>query len=184
MDHAPASIDVDATDVLVAWSRMAGDAVGDDFARARRRAARLGAHVRRGASGTVVEFGFWAPTLKARRVPDDRLRLELFLAPPGLDPARPPETARFVRQRLPLTRDGDYLWAAVRGLPIGTRECLGALVALAEADEHGAWRQLPDPRAAAARCEGRGRRAADPVRVLSERVRRHPAAAAGADDRA
>jgi hypothetical protein len=148
MDHAPARIDADATDALVAWSREAGDAGADDFARARRRAARLGALVRHGTAGCVVEFGFWAPDLAARRVPDDRVRLELFLPPADLEPGRPPEAARFVRRRLPLRRDGAYLWAAVRGLPIGTRERLGALYALAEADEHGAWRQRPDPLAA------------------------------------
>jgi hypothetical protein len=148
MPDAPARFDADATAALVAWSREAGDTGADDFARARRRAARLGAHVRRGDAGTVVEFGFWAPDLVARRVPGGRVRLELFLPPSGLDAARPPEAARFVRQRLPLVRDGAYLWAAVRGLPVGTREGLGVLYALAVADEHGAWRQLPDPLAA------------------------------------
>ena len=148
MPDAPARLDADATAALVAASRADGDADTDDFARARRRATRLGAHVRRGAPGTVVEFGFWAPELEARRVPDERMRLELFLPPADLDPARPPETARFVRRRLPLARDGAYLWAAVRGLPVGDRGRLGALYALGVADEHGAWRQLPDPLAA------------------------------------
>ncbi len=148
MHDPPARIDADATTALVAWSRSAGDADTDDFARARRRAARLGARVRRDAAGIVVEFGFWAPALAARRLPDDRVRLELFLPPSGLDPARPPETARFVRQRLPLTRDGDYLWAVARGLPVGDGGRLGALYALAHADEHGRWRSLPDPLAA------------------------------------
>jgi len=155
MPDARARIDADATAALVAWSRAGDDADADAFARARRRATRLGAHVRRGVTGAVVEIGFWAPALQcrapdleARRVPDDRVCLELYLPPTGVDPARPPEVARFVRQRLPLVRHGAYLWAAVRGLPVGTRERLGALYALAHADEHGAWRQLPDPLAA------------------------------------
>ncbi len=148
MPDTTARIDADATAALVAWSREAGAAGGDDFACARRRAARLGAHVRHGTAGTVVEFGFWAPDLEARRVPDERIRLELYLPPAGLDPARPSAAARFVRQRLPLVREGAYLWAVVAGLPIGTRERLGALVALAVADEHGTWRRLPDPLAA------------------------------------
>jgi hypothetical protein len=149
MGHALVHIDHDATAALVAWSREVGGHAADDaFARARRRAARLGAHVRPDTSGTLIEFGFWAPDLEARRVPDERVRLELLLPPADLDPASPPEVARFVRQRLPLVRDGAYLWAAVRGLPVGTRGQLGALYALAHADEHGRWRSLPDPLAA------------------------------------
>jgi hypothetical protein len=148
MDHDPARIDHDATEALVARSRDVDGADGDAFARARRRAAWLGAHVRHGASGTLVEFGFWAPDLEARRVPDARVRLELHLPLGDVDPSEAEQTARFVRRRLPLRRYGAYLWAAVRGLPIGERARLGGLYALAHADEHGRWRSLPDPLAA------------------------------------
>jgi len=159
MPEAAVRTDLAATDALVAWSQgcaagrqgCAAGRQGEDaspFAVARRRALRLGAHVRHADGEPLVEFGFWAPDLEARRVPDERVRLELFLPPADLDPASPPEVARFVRRRLPFVRDGAYLWAAVRGLPVGTQGRLGALYALAHADEHGRWRSLPDPLAA------------------------------------
>jgi hypothetical protein len=92
-----------------------------------------------------VEFGFWAHDLDDRRVPDERVRLELYLPQGQVDPAAPPSVARFTRLRLPLERDGGFFWAVVRGLPIGSRARLGALYALAFADEHGTWTTRPDP---------------------------------------
>lgn len=158
MPVAAVRIDPAATDALVAWSQGCAGRRGHDAARqgcaaspfavARWRALRLGAHVRHADGEPLVEFGFWAPDLEARRVPDERVRLELHLPLSDVDPSRTGQTARFVRRRLPLRRDGAYLWAAVRGLPIGERGRLGALYALAHADEHGQWRSLPDPLAA------------------------------------
>ena len=144
MTQATIRFDDDAAATLVAWSRHSnelaaampeaissvgtadapGESVARDgqqaFAAARLRARRLGATVVADDAGGVVEFGFWAQDLHARQVPDERLRL-------------------------PLRRDGAFLWSAVRGLPVGSRERLGALYWLAFADEHGTWSTRPDP---------------------------------------
>ncbi len=140
--ETPPTVDRDASRALAAWSRGLEH---DAFAAARTRARRLGAHVVRDAAGERVEFGFWAHDLDDRRLPDERVRLELYLPQDAIDPSAPPSVARFARVRLPLERDGAYFWAAVRGLPIGTRTRLGALYALAFTDEHGAWTTRPDP---------------------------------------
>ena len=140
--------DADASRALAAWSRdveRAGDAPQGAFVAARARARRLGAHVVRDAAGERVEFGFWAHDLDDRRVPDERVCLELHLPQGEVDPSAPPSVARFSRMRLPLERGGGCFWAAVRGLPIGTRSRLGAMYALAFADEHGTWTSRPDP---------------------------------------
>ena len=115
------------------------------FAGARRRARRLGATVVPDDAGGVVEFGFWAQDLHVRQVPDERLRLEVFVPLGEVDPTLPRQVARFLRLRLPLRRDGAFLWSAVRGLPVGSRERFGALYWLAFADEHGSWSTRPDP---------------------------------------
>ena len=141
--------DADASRALAAWSRdverVGGAAPIDAFVAARARARRLGAHVVRDAVGERVEFGFWAHDLDDRRVPDERVRLELHIPHGAVDPSAPPSLARFTRVRLSLERDGGFFWVAVRGLPIGTRSRLGALYALAFTDEHGTWTTRPDP---------------------------------------
>ena len=140
------TVDERASDALLAWSRArAAETGATAFDAARARARRLGAHVVRDADGERVEFGLWAGDLDERRVPDDRLRLELYLAEGDVDLRCASQTGRFRRLRVPLRRDGAYLWVALRGLPVGTRERLGALYALAYADEHGRWSMRPDP---------------------------------------
>ncbi|MFN2323597.1 MAG: glucosylglycerol hydrolase [Trueperaceae bacterium] len=149
MTGSAVRVDADASRALAAWSRGLEHDVDlsshDAFGTARARARRLGAHVVRNAEGERVEFGFWAHDLDDRRVPDERVRLELYLPHDAVDPSAPPAVARFTRVRLPLERDGAWFWAAVRGVPIGTRTRLGALYALAFTDEHGAWTTRPDP---------------------------------------
>lgn len=148
------SIDPDASAALLDWSRTCGrdaeqahpgDPFAAPFAAAQARAQRLGAHVVRDARGARVEFGFWAGDLHERRLPEDRLRLELYLPMDDVDLRLPTQTARFRRLRFPLQRDGAYLWLALRDVAVGRRECLGALYALAYADEHGSWQSRPDP---------------------------------------
>ena len=142
-------VDREGSRALGAWSRRLARpgpwSADGEFGAARARARRLGAHVVRDAAGERVEFGFWAHDLDDRRVPDERVRLELYLPTDEIDPSAPPSSARFERLRLPLERDGAYFWAAVRGVPIGTRARMGALYALAFTDEHGAWTSRPDP---------------------------------------
>lgn len=169
MTQATIRFDDAAAATLVAWSRhcdelaaamprtataLGAAAASDEsvahddgraFAAARLRARRLGATVVADDAGDLVEFGFWAQDLQARQVPDERLRLELFVPLDAVDPARPRQVARFSRLRLPLRRDGAFLWCAVRGLPVGSRTRLGALYWLAFADEHGTWSTRPDP---------------------------------------
>ena len=141
--------DDDASRALATWSRdlerAGGPAPADAFVAARARARRLGAHAVHDAAGERVEFGFWAHDLDDRRVPDECVRLELYVPHGAVDPSAPPSLARFTRVRLPLERDGGFFWAAVRGVPIGTPSRLGALYALAFADEHGTWTTRPDP---------------------------------------
>ena len=160
MRHTTVRLDADATDALIAWSRRIGTsssatgaapapfgspAFEADFAAARERARRLGASVVRREAPSLVEFGFWADDLRAQGVPEERVRLELYLLPDDLDCTLGEQRVACTRLRLPLRRDGGYLWAAVAGLPVGSRTRIGAFYRLAFADADGRWHGRPDP---------------------------------------
>ena len=152
-------LDLDASRELADWSRArerdpdpttsaareVASERSDPFTVARARARRLGAHVLRDDAGERVSFGFWAPDLAERRWPTERVRLEIYVPMEAIDPASPPAVARFRRLRLPLEHHDGWYWAVVRGLRVGDRSRLGALYALAFADEHGTWTMRPDP---------------------------------------
>ena len=101
-----------------------------------------------GASPTPAgaEFGFWTPELDEENVPVDAVWLELFLPPPeGLDLRAPSQTVGFDVVHVPVVRDGEFTWSAVRDIPAGTRETVGALYRLAFRDTAGTVRHVVDP---------------------------------------
>ncbi|MDZ5811679.1 glucosylglycerol hydrolase [Halorubrum sp. AD140] len=160
----------DRTAALVERARADRSAADDRFEAARAIAPRLGARPIRPDDADPatdlpegVAFGFWTPDLVAAGVPVEDVRLELFTprsddgredgaAPvdPGRDDLR--EVA-FRVNRLPVDREGEFHWVAVEGIPVGTRDRLGALYQLVyrtpddddsrETDD--AWETVRDP---------------------------------------
>ncbi|EMA58336.1 glucosylglycerol hydrolase [Halorubrum kocurii] len=153
----------DQTDALVERSRRDREAADDRFGAARAIAERLGSHPIRpdGADPATdppdgVAFGFWTPDLIERGVPLDDVRLELFTpvsdegdgaketVDPGHDGLRDVE---FRVDRVPVARDDEFHWVAVEGIPVGTRDRLGALYQLTYRTPGGddEWETVRDP---------------------------------------
>ncbi|WP_280585215.1 glucosylglycerol hydrolase [Halorubrum sp. Boch-26] len=154
----------DRTAALVERAQADRDAAADRFEAARSIAERLGADPIRGEGADPatdppegVAFGFWTPDLVDAGVPADDVRLELFTPLSGdgnddgkgsVDPGRDDlREAAFRVDRLPVERDGEFHWVAVEGIPVGTRDRLGALYQLAyrRPDGDGEWETVRDP---------------------------------------
>ena len=164
-DGHPPAVLPDRTAALVDRSRADREAADDRFDAAKSIAERLGAHPIRpeGAHPATdppegVAFGFWTPDLVDAGVPVDDVRLELFTPVEGgesedgagggapIDPGRDDlREAAFRVDRLPVERDGEFHWVAVEGIPVGTRERLGALYQLAYRTPGGGWETVRDP---------------------------------------
>ncbi len=153
----------DRTAALVDWARADREAADGRFEAAKSIAERLGAHpIRADAANPAtdppegVAFGFWTPDLVDAGVPVDDVRLELFTpagggesddAPP-VDPGRDDlREVAFRVDRVPVERDGEFHWVAVEGIPVGTRDRLGALYQLAYRTPNGddEWETVRDP---------------------------------------
>lgn len=121
------------------------DLSGDDvLGAARRIARRLGATVRRAEEESWVEFGFWAPDLDELGVSPGDVFLEILTPSAPIDLQVSHQRQRFTRTLIPMTRVGYYLWVAVKGLPTGDRETVGALYWMRFRDRHGTWHVVPD----------------------------------------
>ena len=150
------------TDALVERSRRDREEAEDRFEAARAIAERLGAHPIRDVDADPatdppegVAFGFWTPDLVAAGVPVEDVRLELFTpaegeseaseGSPSADPGRDDlREVEFRVDRVPVERDDEFHWVAVEGIPVGTRERLGALYQLAYKQD-GEWETVRDP---------------------------------------
>ncbi|MGC9398346.1 MAG: glucosylglycerol hydrolase [Anaerolineae bacterium] len=130
----------DATRTLVHWARTAQEEAASPFEAARRIVTRLGAR----RWGDRARLGFWAPVLARQEIPHADVVLELFTPLDPLDLTAKRQTCRFHRQRLPVMRDGDYVWAVVAGMRAGTREQVGTFYRLRYRDAEGVWRTIPD----------------------------------------
>ncbi|NVB40048.1 hypothetical protein G6O69_19540 [Pseudenhygromyxa sp. WMMC2535] len=133
------------TTALVAWcDRLLTN--GEDPAHAMDHIAqRLGATVRHEGERTWVEFGLWSPDLDALGVAPGDVYLELLIdADDALDLAVSQQEVALRRVLIPMQRSGRFLWAAVSGVPVGSRAQLGALYWLRFRDRDGEWRTGAD----------------------------------------
>ncbi|MEQ8264707.1 glucosylglycerol hydrolase [Pseudohaliea sp.] len=134
--------DEDASEALADWSAERYRESPTTFAAEQAIARRLGARVE---DGGRVTFGFWAPELLDRRVPDGDIFLEL-LAPTGpLDLEQWHQVADFERQLLPVRRHEAHVFAVVEGLSAGTRAQVGDFYALCWRDGEGVEHRIADP---------------------------------------
>ncbi|MFC7203374.1 glucosylglycerol hydrolase [Haloferax namakaokahaiae] len=131
----------DRTDDLVSWHETVVSNHDDDFEAAKTLSTRLGAHT----TTEAVEFGFWTPELVERGVPESKVWLELLTPPTETDPGDTDHrTVSFARERIPMTRAGEYHWVAVEDVRAGTRDELGALYQLVY-EEGGNEHTIQDP---------------------------------------
>ncbi len=130
-----------ATRAIAAWADATQAQAPDPFSAARQVVRRLGATVE---ADETVTFGFWLPDAADRGIAPGDIRLELLLPPADLDLTAADTTHNFERLLLPLTPGGDYLWAVVDGLPVGSRDQVGAFYWLRNTGDN-AWTTRTDP---------------------------------------
>lgn len=123
--------------------RLAGDAPSP-FQAARRLVRFLGAHPLDGH----CQLGFWAPEVAESDVPDDQVWLEILTPNQQIDLQAPQQELGFLRDRLRMARQGDYLWAVVEGMTAGSRESLGSLYWVRYRDRDGRVHTIRDHLAA------------------------------------
>lgn len=142
---AAPTLDVEATERLLAWVDQQEEQAEDRFAYKRAVATRLGAHPQ--PDGSVV-FGFWLPRLVREQVADADIHLEVHDPIDELDPTVARANVRFRRTRVPLRRRAQLVFGVVRGLTIGDRDTIGSFYAVTYPDRDDRWQQVLDPMAA------------------------------------
>ena len=136
----PCTLLPDATKTLLDWIRQTQANAASDFEANRIIAMRLGAHVRADA----IEVGFWIPEIAQQNLPTDKVFLEVFTADETLDLRAENGRVSFRRERLPLQAVGDFYWAAVAGMHVGTKAQTGSFYWASYQNAEGVWQSVPD----------------------------------------
>ncbi len=125
-----------ATATLVDWAQAIMATAVSSFPVAQQLSRKLGAHYQ---GNGRAQFGFWVPDIPAP------VYLEIYRAQRPLDLTTVQPTAVFHRQRLPLTKAGEYAWGIIDGLRAGTRHSVGDFYWLTYQDPNGQWQHEVDP---------------------------------------
>lgn len=137
-----------ATRALHEWSESvragprsgAADPVGRERSPETTIARRLGAHV----AGDHAELGFWVPDLDRVAVEPDSLVLEIA-TPVERIAWKPVERVQMRIDRIPVdVRDG-FVWVAIRGMRVGTRDGFGSFYWLRGTTRAGGEHLIRDP---------------------------------------
>ena len=113
------------------------------FEKAQQIAHRLGANYR---SDRLTEIGFWTPELAGNIIQSEhKLELEIFTPIGRIDFRAAEQQVRFRRSRIPVIKQGEYVWAVVYGLQAGTREQAGCFYWLRYEDADGKVQIIRDP---------------------------------------
>lgn len=129
-----------ATDDLIAWVKATQSAARSPFEAAQAIVGRLGAHYRDGQA----EVGFWAPEVTRDEFPAESVFLELWTPLEAVDLQANQQRVRFRRERIPLQREGEFLWGVISGMSPGTRKRLGTLYRAGYEDRSGTQHTIPD----------------------------------------
>ena len=114
------SVNRAGTNSLVQWATEARATEPDAFALAKVLATKLGAKV---TGSHSAEFGFWVPAMD--RLGSQEAYLEILTPVGEIDVQQPPINAQWHVKRVPLSKDGEYLWAAIDGVRGGSKNQLG-----------------------------------------------------------
>jgi len=137
-----ARLDETASEALADWSAARYRESATTFDAEQCIARRLGARVE---DAGRVAFGFWAPELLDRRVPDGDIFLELLAPTEPLDLEQWHQVTDFERLLLPVRRHESHVFAVVDGLCAGTRALVGDFYALCWRDGEGVEHRIVDP---------------------------------------
>lgn len=131
----------ESTHSLIHWVHNTLSAHGSSQLTAEVVALRLGVQ----QANQHAVLGFWVPELAQQQILSDDIQLELFSAHTPFSFNTRQQLISFRRQRLPIVRDGDYLWGVYEGMIAGTRAQLGHLYWIRYRTQHGEWQHIHDP---------------------------------------
>jgi hypothetical protein len=134
----------DETLSLVEWAdSIHRDLTTTYFEKAQQIAHRLGANYR---SDRLTEIGFWTPELAGDIIQSEhKLELEIFTPIGRIDFRAAEQQVKFRRSRVPVIKQGEYVWAVVYGLQAGTRDQSGCFYWLRYEDADGKVQIIRDP---------------------------------------
>lgn len=146
MDHTTGPFVFDARRARAArqWCADTRASHPDPFDAARAISRRLGTQVEHTGDGEVCVFGFWAPEVVEFGVHPGDVRLEILVPIDELSLQVRHQYVRFDRHLFPVELDEGFVWSAVRGLPAGRRDRIGAFYQLRYRDRRGRWQRVPD----------------------------------------
>lgn len=131
-----ALVQQEATAQLAAWAEAVATTAVSPFTAAQQLTRKLGAHYQ---GNGRAQFGFWIPDIT---VP---VYLELYRAQTPVDLFADHQTMPFHRQRIPLTKAGEFAWGVLEGVRAGTRHKVGDFYWLVYQDPSGNWQHEVDP---------------------------------------
>ncbi|MEL6260674.1 MAG: glucosylglycerol hydrolase [Cyanobacteria bacterium J06626_6] len=134
----------DETHSLVEWADSIHRATTTTyFEKAQQISHRLGANYR---SDRLTEIGFWTPELAGDIIQSEhKLELEIFTPIDPIDFRKPEQQVKFKRDRIPVIKQGEYVWAVIYGLQAGTRDQAGCFYWLRYQDADGKVQIIRDP---------------------------------------
>lgn len=136
----PCTLLENETQHFLQWVDVVRTRTADPYERAEQLVSRLGANYRNGNA----EFGFYAPELVDKQIPDDNWFLEVLTPLDPLDLQAQTSQVRFQREKVPLVQDGEFVWGVVSGVKPGTRAEVGSFYWLRYQDRQGRWHIIHD----------------------------------------
>lgn len=113
------------TEAMMAWALKVAGSKATYFEIGQQLAHRLGAHP---VEGGLVELGFWVPELAGQLAPGERhVYLEVFTPTEPVDFSAPEQQVPFRYECVDLPIQGEFVWAVVSGMQVGSRDRLGAM---------------------------------------------------------
>ncbi|MEL6938290.1 MAG: glucosylglycerol hydrolase [Cyanobacteria bacterium J06598_1] len=113
------------TEALLNWAVEIAGSKKTYFEIGQQLARRLGAHP---IEGGLTEIGFWTPNLAGQRLPANAgLYLEVFTPQSEMDFTAQQQTVPFRYECIKVPLQGEFVWAVVSGMQVGTRDRLGSL---------------------------------------------------------
>ncbi|WP_346292076.1 glucosylglycerol hydrolase [Sphaerothrix gracilis] len=133
----------DETKTLLRWAADIAASNETYFSKGQKLARRLGAHYRRDG---LAELGFWTPELVSDVIQSEsQLDLEIFTPIEPIDFRVPEQAVRFRRDRIPVMKQGEFIWAVVAGMRSGTRDRAGSFYWLRYVDAENRVHIIRDP---------------------------------------
>ncbi len=123
------------TEALMVWALKVAGSKATYFEIGQQLARKLGAHpvadddLSGNTASNLTEIGFWVPELVGQIfLPADRnIYLEVFTPLAAVDFTKPQQQVPFRYECVEVPLQGEFVWAVVSGMQVGTRDRLGSL---------------------------------------------------------